>query len=99
MSKTPLVSISGVKVPVPQGITEARAQQIAKTLETRLAAIQEASDRIDTYGFALRLALELAHEKARIEDASRAEEIEMLRQLTKLNDAMETNLDNLREDS
>lgn len=87
------VTIRGTKVPVPENLNQPLAEQLARTLTRRLERIQADSDRVDTYGFALRLSLELAHQVHVLQQADQQQSAELLRQLTQLNDTIETFLE------
>ena len=92
------ITINGTKVPLPDKLTPALAKQLAQTIETRLKKIQDESDRVDDYGFAMRLALELAAEVHELRQGEQKESTELLRQLTQLNDTLETELEAFQDE-
>ncbi|MBI1320430.1 MAG: cell division protein ZapA [Candidatus Hydrogenedens sp.] len=89
MSEVSAIAIRGTRVPIPPGASPAAVKQAAQRIESRLETIQAASAKLNTYTFALQLNLELMLEILAQEATHKSEIHDLLRQLTKLNDALE----------
>jgi cell division protein ZapA (FtsZ GTPase activity inhibitor) len=90
-----LVLILGHKVPVPEGAEPAAVKRAAQSVEQRLGAIQQASLKMNTYTFALQLALELTLDLQTQDTAHKSDIHDVLRQLSKLNETIEQTLESL----
>jgi len=91
-----IVLILGHKVPAPEGAEPAALKHAAQSVEQRLGAIQQASLKMNTYTFALQLALELTLDLQTKDAAHKSDIHDLLRQLSKLNETIEQTLDSLQ---
>lgn len=90
MSAGSSIRLRGVPLRVPTHVDEKTTQTIASKLDQRLQDIEDGAERIDSLGFALRLAYDLAVELDALQSDAEANLKDVLRHLDRLKGRLES---------